>query len=66
MVHWHKGPGEPVAAGDIIAVVETVKLEAPVVAPGPGTLQQVAVADFADIEGGAVLARIAATEDKGE
>lgn len=51
-------PGAEVAAGEAIAVVEAVKLEAPVVAPCPGTVAEALPGDFADVAGGDVLARI--------
>lgn len=47
--------GQVVAAGDIVAVVEAVKLEAPVRAPGPGVVRRVIVEDFVDVCGGDVL-----------
>ncbi|WP_027013475.1 biotin/lipoyl-containing protein [Corynebacterium freiburgense] len=44
--------GDTVAAGDTLAIVETVKLEAPVIAPGPGVVTSRLLDDFADVYGG--------------
>lgn len=38
IVRYHVATGDTVATGDALATVEAVKLEAPVLAPGPGTV----------------------------
>ena len=59
VVRWEVAENESVTTGQVIAVVEAVKLEAPVVAPCPGTVAELAVGQFVDVEGGQLLARIA-------
>ncbi|WP_368410392.1 acetyl-CoA carboxylase biotin carboxyl carrier protein subunit [Corynebacterium sp.] len=58
VVRWEVAENESVTTGQVIAVVEAVKLEAPVVAPCPGTVTSLATAQFADVEGGQLLAKI--------
>lgn len=60
IVRFEVADGQTVATGDRLAVVEAVKLETAVEAPGPGTVRRSAVADFADVAGGDVLLRIEA------
>ncbi|MEJ5928237.1 acetyl-CoA carboxylase biotin carboxyl carrier protein subunit [Corynebacterium sp. H128] len=55
IVRYVAAPGATVAVGDTLAIVETVKLEAPVLAPGPGVVSELAFEDFADVTGGDVL-----------
>lgn len=55
IVHYLVSAGDTVSAGQTLASVETVKLEAPVLAPGPGLVQRLAHPDFADVSGGDVL-----------
>ncbi|MDH2455211.1 acetyl-CoA carboxylase biotin carboxyl carrier protein subunit [Corynebacterium bovis] len=50
--------GEDVAPGDVLVIVEAVKLEAPVLAPGPGTVRRTVTGDFVDVEGGDVLLQV--------
>lgn len=50
--------GETITVGQPVAVVEAVKLEAPVVAPCSGTVTGPLVTDFADVSGGDLLLRI--------
>lgn len=52
IVRYVVSTGDAVATGDVLAMVETVKLEAPVVAPGPGVVGTLAFDDFADVTGG--------------
>lgn len=52
IVRYAVQDGDLVSAGDTLAIVETVKLEAPVVAPGPGVVRAIAFPDFADVTGG--------------
>lgn len=47
--------GDDVTAGAPVAVVEAVKLEAPVPAPCPATVASVLVEDFSDVSGGDAL-----------
>ncbi len=56
IVRYHVEAGQEVATGQAIATVEATKLETPVVAPGPGVVERVCTADFADVLGGDVLA----------
>lgn len=58
IVRYHVAVGDTVAAGDPIATVEAVKLEVPVPAPGPGTVDKLGYSDFADVVGGDVIAVI--------
>lgn len=44
--------GQRVATGDELAVVEAVKLEAPVLAPGPGLVESLSVAPYSNVAGG--------------
>lgn len=60
IVRYHVTPGQTVATGEILATVEAVKLEAPVPAPGPGTVISLSFADFADVLGGDVLLEVGA------
>ncbi|MFC5939522.1 biotin/lipoyl-containing protein [Corynebacterium choanae] len=55
IVRFHVAAGDTVAAGDPLATIETVKLEATVPAPGPGIVTSILVADYADIDGGDVV-----------
>lgn len=50
--------GDTVGTGDAVAVVEAVKLEAPVPAPCPATVAEVLVEDFSDVTGGDALVRL--------
>ncbi|MBV7295194.1 acetyl-CoA carboxylase biotin carboxyl carrier protein subunit [Corynebacterium sp. TAE3-ERU12] len=52
------GVGDRVNVGDPVAVVEAVKLEAPVVAPCAGIIESAVGEDFADVAGGDVLVTI--------
>ncbi|QNE89471.1 acetyl-CoA carboxylase biotin carboxyl carrier protein subunit [Corynebacterium incognita] len=61
IVRFSVAPGEHVAVGQTLATVEATKLEAPVVAPGPGVVESVAHADFESVSGGDVLLRLADT-----
>ncbi|QGU01871.1 Biotin/lipoyl attachment protein [Corynebacterium kalinowskii] len=55
IVRYVVATGDTVTTGDVLAMVETVKLEAPVVAPGPGVVGSLAFEDFADVTGGDAL-----------
>ena len=58
VVRWEVAEKDSVTTGQVIAVVEAVKLEAPVLAPCPGTVAEVGAGQFVDVEGGQLLARI--------
>ncbi|OKH67277.1 pyruvate carboxylase [Mycobacterium sp. SWH-M5] len=48
--------GDSVDAGQTIATIEAMKMEAAITAPKPGTVQRIAVATTAQVEGGDLLA----------
>lgn len=52
IVHYWVDPGARVETGTIVATIEAVKLDAPLLAPGPGIVGQKLCADYADVEGG--------------
>lgn len=58
IVRYHVSVGQRVDTGDVLATVEAVKLEAPVMAPGPGVVTAVNKADFSDVFGGDVLVEV--------
>lgn len=58
VVRWEVVENDSVTTGQVIAVVEAVKLEAPVLAPCPGTITETVAGQFVDVEGGQLLARI--------
>lgn len=47
--------GERVEAGQVVAVLEAMKMEAPITAPRPGTVRLVAVEVTATVAGGDLL-----------
>lgn len=51
--------GDDVTTGLPVAVVEAVKLEAPVPAPCPATVAELLVEDFSDVSGGDPLLTLA-------
>lgn len=51
----HVAVGDDVAAGDTLATVEAMKLDAPLAAPRGGRVENVAVADGQRVEGGEVV-----------
>jgi acetyl-CoA carboxylase biotin carboxyl carrier protein len=53
-----KKPGESVAEGDIVVILESMKMEMPVEAPCDGTIASVEVNEGDPVDEGAVLARI--------
>jgi biotin carboxyl carrier protein len=52
-------PGDQVGAGDVIAVLETMKMEIPVVAPTAGRVSEVRVVQGEIVQEGDVIAVIA-------
>ncbi|PRQ11207.1 acetyl-CoA carboxylase biotin carboxyl carrier protein subunit [Corynebacterium sp. 13CS0277] len=60
IVHYLVAPGTPVETGDVVAMVESVKLEAALPAPGPGTVTRHLATDFDDVQGGDPLLEIEA------
>ena len=48
--------GQAVKAGDSVVILESMKMEIPVVAPQDGTLASIAVAEGASVENGDTLA----------
>lgn len=57
LIQWHKADGEGVAAGEVIATIEAMKMETPVEAPRAGTLTCL-VAAGAAVTAGQPLARV--------
>jgi len=47
--------GDTVSAGQTVATIEAMKMEAPITAPADGTVERVAVSDTAQVEGGDLL-----------
>ena len=52
IIRFSVSDGQAVDTGAELAVVESVKLEAPVLAPGPGIVRLGAVGDHANVTGG--------------
>ena len=48
--------GQTVKAGDTVVILESMKMEIPVVAPQDGTIASIAVSQGNEVENGAVLA----------
>ncbi|GAB3595219.1 Biotin/lipoyl attachment protein [Corynebacterium faecale] len=55
IVHYFVAEGDPVKTGEQIGTVEAIKLEAPILSPGPGVVASVEFDDFSDVTGGDVL-----------
>ena len=47
--------GDQVSAGQTVATIEAMKMEAAITAPRDGTVQRVAVSSTAQVEGGDLL-----------
>ncbi|WP_426706295.1 biotin/lipoyl-containing protein [Corynebacterium auriscanis] len=58
IVRFLVADGTAVATGQELAIVEAVKLEAPVLAPGPGVVVRTIHEDFVDVAGGDVLMQL--------
>lgn len=63
VVHFLVADGDAVATGDVLCTVESLKLEAPVLAPGPGVVRRSHSQDYVDVHGGDVLLRVEAPKD---
>ena len=59
IVHYHVAAGDVITTGQNLASVEATKLEAAVMAPGPGVVVSLSVADFGDVVGGQPLVELA-------
>ena len=57
---WHKGPGDSVARDELLVEIETDKVVMEVVAPEPGVIEAIMVAEGETITSEAVLATLAA------
>ncbi len=55
IVRYHVQTGVEVTLGQTLATVEATKLEAPVVAPGPGRVGELIQEDFSPVSGGDAL-----------
>ncbi len=53
-----KRPGDQVAAGDTVVILESMKMEMPVEAPAGGTITAIKVKEGDPVDEGAVLALI--------
>jgi len=51
--------GQKVAAGDVLVILESMKMEMPVEAPGAGTVEKVLVAEGQAVDEGQILLTIA-------
>lgn len=51
--------GDVVSAGDVLAILESMKMEIPIEAPSAGTVQEVRVEDGGQVQEGDVIAVIA-------
>jgi acetyl-CoA carboxylase biotin carboxyl carrier protein len=52
------GEGDSIAAGDTVVILESMKMEIPVVAEGGGTVARVAVAEGDVVQDGDLIALI--------
>lgn len=50
--------GDEVAPGDVVAVLEAMKMEAPITAPHAGRVAEAAISGTTNVSGGDVLLRI--------
>ena len=57
---WHKGPGDSVARDELLVEIETDKVVMEVVAPEPGVIEAILVAEGETITSEAVLATLTA------
>ena len=59
----HVAEGDAVAAGDLLLVLEAMKMEHRITAPGDGTVRQVLVGAGDQVDNGALLIVLAADEE---
>ncbi|HIW96594.1 MAG TPA: acetyl-CoA carboxylase biotin carboxyl carrier protein subunit [Candidatus Corynebacterium gallistercoris] len=64
IIHYAVAEGTVVDTGSEIATVEALKLEAPVLAPGPGVVSQLLQEDFASVQGGEALVELIDVEGR--
>ena len=62
VVAWHKAEGDRVTQGEVIAEVETEKVDNELTSPCDGVLARILVAEEETVDVGTVLAIIAADE----
>ena len=60
---WHKGPGDSVARDELLVEIETDKVVMEVVAPAPGVIEAIMVAEGETITSEMLLATLAAGAD---
>ena len=60
---WHKGPGDSVARDELLVEIETDKVVMEVVAPAPGVIESIMVAEGETITSEMLLATLAAGAD---
>jgi pyruvate/2-oxoglutarate dehydrogenase complex dihydrolipoamide acyltransferase (E2) component len=58
---WHVAAGDAVSEGDVLATVETDKVDADLEAPASGVLDEIIVQAGTTVEVGSVIARIRST-----
>ncbi|MDT9408748.1 acetyl-CoA carboxylase biotin carboxyl carrier protein subunit [Corynebacterium rouxii] len=62
IVRYKVSQGDAVTTGQELASVEATKLEAPIIAPGPGIVAEITSNDFDDVVGGDILLRVVSQE----
>lgn len=58
IIHYAVAEGSLVDTGSEIATVEALKLEAPVLSPGPGLVSQLLQENFTRVQGGDALVEL--------
>ena len=66
VVHFLVADGDAVNTGDALCTVESLKLEAPVLATGPGVVRRTNSQDYVDVHGGDVILRVEPQQDHRE
>jgi len=64
IVAWHVAPGDPVREGDVVADVETEKVENELAAPCDGVIARILVEEDDTVDVGTVLAIIASNAEE--
>lgn len=64
LIEWLKQPGDPVNAGEVLAVVESDKSNVELESIATGTLLEVLAAPGADVPVGAVIARVGSASER--